>query len=250
VRYCGYRFSTAIISRCVWLYYRFNLSLRDIEELMAKDDITVSCETIRQWCRKFGRTFAERVRRRHAPPQDKWHCDALQLKMNGKTRYLWRAVDRDGVELDILVHHRRNAEAACMFLRRLLRTVGAVPRVVVTDKLRSYRAALAELLPQVEHRQHKGLNNRAENSHQPTRRRERGLQRCKSPRHAQAFLEPFGQIGNHFRPRRHLLTAAQYRQIRSERFRSWHEVTDVTSGAVTAITAPREHPFSAEPSVS
>jgi putative transposase len=243
VRYCGYRFSTAIISRCVWLYYRFNLSLRDIEELLTKDDIAVSYETIRQWCRRFGRIFAERVRRRHAPAQDKCHCDELQLKMHGKTHYLWRAVDRDGRELDILVHHRRTAEAACLFLRHLLRNVGAVPRVVVTDKLRSYRTALAELLPQVEHRQHKGLNNRAENSHQPTRRRERGLQRFKSPQHAQAFLEPFGQIGNHFRPRRHLLTAAQHRQIRSERFQTWHEVTDVTSGPAMVIPAPQEHQF-------
>jgi putative transposase len=164
------------------------------------------------------------VRRRHAPPQDKGHCDELQLKINGRTHYLWRAVDRDGIELGILVHHRRSAEVAGMFLRCLLRKVEAVPRVIVTDKLRSYRAALADLLPQVEHRQHKGLNNRAENSHQPTLRRERGLQRFKSSEHAQAFLEPFGQIGNHFRPRRHLLTAAQYRPIMRERFQIWDEV--------------------------
>ena len=113
----------------------------------------------------------------------------------------------------------------------------------MTDKLRSYRAALAELLPQIEHRQHKGLNNRAENSHQPARCRERGLQRFKSPRHAQGFLELFGQIGNHFRPRRHLLTAAQYRQIRGERFQTWDEVSGATIGAVTAVTAPLEHQF-------
>jgi putative transposase len=174
VRYRGYRFPAAIISRCVWLYYRFNLSLRDIEELMAKDGTTVSSETIRQWCRKFGQSCAEGVRRRHPPPQGKWHCDEPRLTIGGQTHYLWRAVDRDGIELDILVHHRRNAEAARAFLQRLFSKVGAVPRVIVTDELRSYRAALAELLPQVEHRQHKGLTTRAENAHQPTRRRERG----------------------------------------------------------------------------
>jgi putative transposase len=175
--YRRYRFPRTVISHCVWLYYRFNLSLRDVEEVMAKDGIIVSYETIRQWCRKFGRTFAEGLRRKQPQPNDKWHCDGVQLKINGQTHYLWRAVDRHGRELDICVQRRRTKEAARRFLSRLLQTVACVPRVIVTDKLRSYRAALKELLPQVEHRQHKGLNNRAENSHQPTRRRERAMQR-------------------------------------------------------------------------
>jgi putative transposase len=223
--YRGYRFAGTIISPCVWLYFRFNLSLREVQEIMAKDGVTVSHETIRQWCCKFGQRFAGELRRRRAPSADKWHCDEVHLKIGGRTYYLWRAVDRNGVELDILVQQRRNTEAACAFLRRVVRTVGARPRVVVTDKLRSYRAALRKLLPSVEHRQHKGLNNRAENSHQPTRRRERSLQRFKSPEQAQGFLEAFGQIGNHFRPRRHLLGAGQYRALMHERFQIWHEVT-------------------------
>jgi putative transposase len=223
--YRGYRFAGTIISRSVWLYYRFTLSLREVQEILAMDGVTVSHETIRQWCRKFGPCFAEALRRRRAPPADKWHCDEVQLKVNGRTYYLWRAVDRDGIELGILVQERRNKDAACAFLRRVLCLIRAMPRVVVTDKLRSYRAALQEVLPDVEHRQHKGLNNRAENSHQPTRRRERGLQRFKSPEHAQRFLEPFGQVGNHFRPRRHLLGASQYRALMSERFHIWREVT-------------------------
>jgi putative transposase len=223
--YRGYRFAGTIISHCVWLYYRFNLSLREVQKIIAMGGVTVSHETIRQWCRKFGPRFAEDLRRRRAPSADKWHCDEVQLKVNGRTYYLWRAVDRNGIALGSLVQERRNKEAACTFLRRVLRTVKAVPRVVVTDKLRSYRAALREVLPDVEHRQHKGLNNRAEHAHQPTRRRERGLQRFKSPEHAQHFLEPCGQVANHFRPRRHLLRADQYRTTMSERFQVWREVT-------------------------
>ena len=135
--YRGYRFAGTIISRCVWLYYRFNLSLREVQEVVAMHGVTVSHETIRQWCRKFGPRFAEALRRRRAPPADKWHCDEVQLKVNGHTYYLWRAVDRHGIELGILVHERRNKEAACAFLRRVVRTIRAVPRVVVTDQLRS-----------------------------------------------------------------------------------------------------------------
>jgi putative transposase len=162
--YRGYRFAGTIISHGVWLYFRFNLSLRDVQEIMAKDGVTVSHETIRQWCRKFGQRFAEQLRQRRAPSSDKWHCDEVQLKMCGRTYSLWRAVDGAGTELGILVQERRNKDAACAFLRRVLCAVGAKPRVV-TDKRRSYGASLRRLLPDVEHRQHKGLNNRAENSH-------------------------------------------------------------------------------------
>jgi putative transposase len=227
--YRGYRFTDTIISHCVWLYYRFNLSLRDVQEIMAKDGVSVSHETIRQWCRTFGPRCAEEVRRRRAPAADTWQCDEVQVKSSGRTDYLWHAVDRAGIALSILVQERRNKDAACAFLRRVLRTVTATPRVVVTDKLRSYGAALREMLPGVEHRQHKGLNNRAENAHQPTRRRERGLQRFKSAEHAQCFLEPFGQGGNHFRRRRHLLCADQRRALMNECFRIWREVTAIAA---------------------
>ena len=147
----------------------------------------------------------------------------MQLKIKGRKYWLWRAVDRDGLVLDILVQERRNQEAAERFLRRVLDGEGQAPRVVVPDKLASYPPALKRRLPQTEHRRHKGLNNRAEYSPRPVRERERALQRFTSPAHAQRFLEPFGAVYNHFRPRRHLLPAEQYRQMRTERFHQWQE---------------------------
>ncbi len=142
--------------------------------------------------------------------------------------YLWRAADQDGNVLDILVQRHRNTAAAKKFLRRLLNDLAYVPRVVITGKLASYGAAKREVLPSVEHRQHKRLNNRAENSHQPTRERERRMRRFKSPGHAQRFLAAYGPITAHFRPRRHRLTAAAYRETRTERFQTWHAVTGTT----------------------
>ncbi len=155
----------------------------------------------------------------------------MQLKINGRKHWLWRAVDRDGLVLDILVRARRNQEAAERFLRRVLEGEGEAPRVVVTDKLASYPPALERVLPQTEHRRHKGLNNRAENSHRPVRKRERALQRFKSPDHAQRFPEPFSAVCNHFRPRRHRLPAQQYRQLRTERFQQWREVVGLAPAA-------------------
>ena len=153
----------------------------------------MSYEVIRLWCRTFGPAFAAGLRRRRARAADKWHIDEVQLKIKGKKHWLWRAVDRDGLVLDILVQERRNQEAAERFLRRVLEGEGVAPRVVVTDKLASYPPALKRLLPHTEHRRHKGLNNRAENSHRPTRRRARVLQRFKSPDQVQQFLSPFGR---------------------------------------------------------
>ncbi|HEV2121551.1 MAG TPA: IS6 family transposase, partial [Chloroflexota bacterium] len=190
--YRRHRFPGELISHAVWLYYRFLLSYRDVEELLAERGIVVSYETIRRWCHKFGQTFADGLRRRRARPGDKWHIDEVQLKINGRKHWLWRAVDQQGVVLDILVQSRRNQEAAATFLRRVLHGCGYAPRIVITDKLASYPSAVRGVLPQAEHRRHKGLNNRAENSHRPTRRREQVLQRFKSPAHAQQFLAPFG----------------------------------------------------------
>ena len=147
------------------------------------------------------------------------------ITINGKQHYLWRAVDQDGNILAILVQSRRNKAAARKFFRRLLRDLAYVPRVVITDKLGSYDAARRAVLPSVEHRRHKGLNNRAENSHQPTRERERRMRRFKSPGHAQRFLAAYGPIAAHFRPRRHRLAAATYRQTRAARFATWRAVT-------------------------
>jgi putative transposase len=155
----------------------------------------------------------------------------MQLKIKGKKHWLWRAVDRDGLVLDILVQERRNQDAAERFLRRVLGGEEVAPRVVVTDKLASYPPALKRVLPQTEHRRHKGLNNRAEHSHRPVRKREGVLQRFKSPDHAPRFLEPFSVVCTHFRPRRHLLPAQQYRQLRTECFQQWREVVGLAPAA-------------------
>ena len=223
--YRRHRFPGELISHAVWLYYRFLLSYRDVEELLAERGIAVSYETIRRWSRKFGQRFADGVRRRRPRPGDKWHVDELQLKINGRKHWLWRAVDQDGIVLDIRVQSRRNQEAAETFFRRVVDGHGYQPRVVITDKLASYPPAVRRVLPGVEHRRHKGLNNRAENSHRPTRRRERVLQRFKSPDHAQRFLSPFGPISDHFRLRRHLLPAPQYHRLLQTRFAAWRQVT-------------------------
>jgi putative transposase len=225
--YAGYRFPAEIISHVVWLYYRFSLSYRDVEELMAARGVVLSYETVRQWCRKFGQQYANQLRRRRAQTGDKWHLDEVFLKINGKLHYLWRAVDQHGNVLDILVQRRRNKQAAKKFFRKLLRGCQYVPRVIITDKLASYAASKQELLRRVEHRQHKRLNNRAENSHQPTRQRERIMRRFKSPGHAQRFLAAHGLIRDHFCPHRHRLGAQQYRDVRQERFTVWNTITGV-----------------------
>src|SRR6266581_1213728 len=167
-RYKNHRFPGAIISHGVWLSYRFTLSYRDVQELLFARGVTVSHEAVRQWCRKFGQQYANRLRRRRPQPGDKWYLDEVFLTINGQRHYLWRAVDQDDNVLDILVQSRRNKHAAKKFFRKLLKGLRYVPRVIITDKLKSYGAAKREILPGVGLRQHKGLNNRAENSHQPT----------------------------------------------------------------------------------
>ena len=193
--------------------------------MLARRGIEVSYETIRQWCFKFGQAFANKLRRRRARPGDKWHLDEVVLKIKGKMCYLWRAVDQNGVVLDILVQSRRNTKAATKFFKKLLKGLKYVPRVIITDKLRSYGAAKKELLPRVEHRQHKRLNNRAENSHQPTRVREKVMRRFKSAGQAQRFLSAQGPIREHFRPKRHKMSASDYRTKMQEQFAVWNEVT-------------------------
>jgi putative transposase len=220
-----HRFPAEIISHAVWLYHVFSLSLRDVELILAERGVVVSYETVRRWCKKFASSFADRLRRRRPRPGDKWHMDEVFIRIQGVQHYLWRAVDQDGVVLDILVQARRDSDAAKRFFDRLLKGLQYVPRVIVTDKLRSYGVAQRQLLPSVEHRQSRYLNNRAENSHRPTRRRERQMQRFKSSRHAQDFLSAHSFIYGHFRPRRHLLPAAAYREIRSHAFDVWHQET-------------------------
>src|SRR5450755_1569029 len=173
--YKGFRYPAEIISHAVWMYFRFSLSFRDVEELLAARGIAVTYETVRQWCLKFGQTYANELRRRRPRCGDKWHMDEVFLTIRGERYYLWRAVDQEGKVLDILVQSRRNKQAAKRFSRKLLKGLQDVPRVIMTDKLASSAAAKREILASVEHRQHKGLNNRAERSHQPTRQRERTM---------------------------------------------------------------------------
>jgi putative transposase len=229
--YKRHRFPAEIISHCVWLYYRFSLSYRDVEELMADRGVTLSHESVRYWCRKFGQVYANRLRRRRPRPGDKWHLDEVFLSINGERQYLWRAVDQDGNVLDILVQRRRDKHAAKKCFRKLLKGLTYVPRVIITDQLKSYEAAKREILPGVEHRQHRYLNNRAENSHQPTRQRERTMRRFKSAGHAQRFLSAHGPILSHFRPRRHRLRARDYRQEMAYRRHIWREITATETAA-------------------
>jgi putative transposase len=230
-RYKNHRFPAEIISHAVWLYFRFCLSYRDVEELLCARGITVTYEAIRKWCRKFGQEYANQLRYRRPRPGDKWHLDEVFLTINSERYYLWRAVDQDGNILDILVQRRRDKHAAKTFFRRLLKGCQYVPRVIITDKLKSYGAAKQEVLSGVEHRQHRYLNNRAENSHQPTRQRERRMQGFKSAGQAQRFLSAYGPITQPFRPRRHLLPASVYRQEMRHRFHTWQELTGLPTAA-------------------
>jgi putative transposase len=189
--------------------------------------VTLSYETVREWCFKFGQTYVNGVRRKSPRPGDRWHLDEVFLKINGRVHYLWRAVDQDGDALDILVQRRRDRKAAKKFFRKLLKGLRYVPRVIITDKLKSYSAAKAEVMPGVEHLQHKYQNNRAENSHQPTRLREKVMRRFKSGRQAQRFLSVFGIIMSFFRVGRHLYRAHGYREVMKTRFAVWEEATCV-----------------------
>jgi putative transposase len=207
------------------------LSLREVQEMMLARGIIVSHETVRQWCAKFGQIYANGLRRRRPRPGDKWHLDEVFITINGKRQYLWRAVDQHGNVLDILVTSRRDAKAATRFFRKLLTGLAYAPRVLVTDKLASYGVARRRLIPGVEHRQSKYLNNRAENSHQPTRQRERAMKRFTSPGHAQRFLSAFSGISPHFRLGRHRLGADEYRREMTVRFATWNEVTGTATAA-------------------
>ena len=227
-RYARHRFPGEVISHAVWLYFRFPLSLRMVEETLAARGIEVSHETVRQWALKFGQGFANQVRRRLPATGDKWHLDEVVINIASRKHWLWRAVDQHGIVLDILVQSRRDAKAAKRLLRKLLKKQGRAPRVMITDKLASYAVAKRVVMPGVEHRQHKGLNNRAENSRQPTRRRERIMKRFKSAGQAQRFLSVHDQVGNLFR-RPANVTAADHREAQARAFLAWAEVTDIAN---------------------
>ena len=230
-RYAGHRFPAEIISHAIWLYFRFPLGLRMVEEMLAARGILVSHESVRQWARKFGQAFANLIRRRLPGAGDKWHLDEVVIMIAGVKHWLWRAVDQTGLVLDVLVQSRRDKRAANRLLRKLLKRQGRVPRVMITDKLASYPAATRELMPGVEHRRHKGLNNRAENSHQPTRRRERQMKRFKSAGQTQRFLSAHDQINNLFHLRRDHITATEYRAARTRALEIWADITGATAAA-------------------
>ncbi len=196
---------------------------------MSSRGVSLTYETVREWCLKFGQTYANGLRRKSPPSGDRWHLDEVFLKIKGQTHYLWRAVGQDGDVLDILVQSRRNKKAAKKFFRKLLKGLRDVPRVIITDKLKSYGAAKAEVMPSVEHQTQKYQNNRAENCHQPTRLREKVMRRFKSAGHAQRFLSAFGMISSHLRVGRHLYSAKGYRDVMMSRFAVWNDVIEVPS---------------------
>ena len=219
--YKRHRFPPEIISYAVWLYYRFNLSYRDIEDLLAERGITVSCEAIRLWCIKFGAIYTRRLKRKHRGYGDTFYIDEVFVKINGKQHYLWRAVDQDGEVVDVFLQIKRDGAAAKRFFKRLLRSHGGEPRKIVTDKLRSYGVAHRDLIPDTIHSTKQYENNRAEQSHEATRVRERGMRRFKSTRQAQRFLGVHAAVSNLFNLGRHLVRAEHYRNLRISAFGEW-----------------------------
>ena len=219
--YKRHRFPPDIISYAVWLYFRFNLSHRDIEDLLAQRGIIVSYESIRLWCIKFGRIYTRRLKRRHTGYGDTFYIDEVFVKINGKQHYLWRAVDQDGEVIDVFLQSCRDGAAAKRFFKRLLRGHGGAPRQIVTDKLRSYGVAHRELIPETIHNTAQYANNRAELSHQPTRVRERGMRRFKSTAQVQRFLTVHAAVYNLFNLGRHLVSAGHYRKLRTDAFGHW-----------------------------
>jgi putative transposase len=216
-------FPPAIVGHAVWLYVRFTLSYRDVEDLLAERGLDVSYETVRRWVLKFGPLFARELRRRRPRPTARWHLDEMAVMIAGRRFWLWRAVDDEGEVLDLLVQRRRDETAAVKLMRKLLKKQGFTPDVLVTDKLRSYGAAKSAIGLLARHDQGLRKNNRAENSHQPTRRRERKMQRFKSPGSAQRFLSVHAAIHNTFNVQRHLTSAQSHRVLRAAAMTTWRE---------------------------
>jgi len=213
-----------IIQHAVWLYFRFPLSFRDVEDLVAERGIDVSYETVRRWALRFGQAYARKLRRTRPQPDGRWHLDEVFVSINGKRMYLWRAVDSEGEVLDILVQSRRNRKAALKLMRELLKKQGFVPDAFVTDKLPSYGAALSDLGMKGKHVTGGRSNNRTENSHLPVRQREQRMQRFKSPGSAQRFLSTHAAIYNVFNVQRHLISRKTLRQFRGDAMKTWQAV--------------------------
>lgn len=226
ISYHHHRFHPDIIKQAIWLYFRFTMSYRDVEELLAERGIDVSYETVRRWALKFGIDYARRIQKRRPLPHTEWFLDEVFVKIGGKPMYLWRAVDGEGEVLDVLVQKRRNKRAVLKLLRKLLQNQGISPTKIVTDKLRSYGAALRYLNMEKLHDTTNRLNNRAESSHVPIRRRERKLQRFKSHKSVQIFLSIYGPVYNLFNTQRHLISRRTLRTLRSIAMVEWNLVTN------------------------
>jgi transposase-like protein len=225
ISFACHQFPPAIIRHAVWLYIRFTLSFRDVEDLLAERGLDVSYETVRRWVLKFGPLFARELRRRRHRPTAHWHLDEMAVMIAGRQFWLWRAVDNEGEILDLLVQRRRDKLAAVKLMRKLLKKQGFAPDVLVTDKLRSYAAATTEMGLSARHEQGLRKNNRAENSHQPVRRREYKMQRFKSPGSAQRVLSVHAAVHNIFNVQRHLTSRNTLRILRSEAFQTWRAAT-------------------------
>jgi putative transposase len=223
ISYSGYRFPPEIIHQAIWLYLRFTLSFRDVEDLLAERGIAISYETVRRWVNHFGPIIAAELRKRRPRPHATWHLDEVYLKIDGRMVYLWRAVDAEGEVLDVLVQSKRNKHSALKLMRKLLRKYAVVPERLVTDDLRSYGAATLDLGIEHLHDRGRWKNNRAENSHQPTRRRERKMQRFKSAGSAQKFLSTHAAAYNTFNVQRHLTSAQSHRVLRTAAMTTWRE---------------------------
>jgi transposase-like protein len=225
ISYRRHRFPPIVIQHAVWLYLRFTLSYRDVKELLAQRGLDLTYESVRSWVLKFGPMIARRLRQCRPRPSDRWHLDEMVVRIAGRRMYLWRAVDHEGEILDVLLQRRRDRRAAARLMRKLLRKQGFAPKRVTTDQLRSYGAALRHLGLRCHHEQGLRQNNRAENSHQVVRRRERKMQRFKSPASAQRFLSMHAAVYNLFNLQRHLISRLTLRIFRSETEMQWHSAT-------------------------
>jgi putative transposase len=221
ISYRRHRFPPALIQHAIWLYLRFTLSYRDVEELLAERGLDVSSETVRRWVLKFGPMIARNLRQRRPRPSDRWHLDEMVVRIAGRHMYLWRAVDHEGEVLDMLVQRRRDKRAALRLMRKLLRKLGFAPKSLTTDKLGSYGAAFRYLGLTCPHERGLRANNRAENSHQPVRRRERKMQRFKSAASAQCFLSIHAAVHNNFNLQRHLIFRSTLRVFRAKSAVQW-----------------------------
>jgi putative transposase len=221
--YRRHRFPGIVIQQAIWLYFRFALSYRDVEEMLAERGIDVSYETVRRWALKFGTIVARKLRRSRPRPDGQWHLDEVFASINGKQLYIWRAVDSEGEVLDILVQPRRDRKAALKLMRKLLKKQAVTPATIVTDKLRSYASALRDLGLTRRHDTGRWKNNRAENSHQPLRQRERRMKRFKSSGSAQRFLSTHAAVYNVFNIQRHLISRRTLRVFREQAMLTWRQ---------------------------